>query len=556
MHSRAVRGMRLIIAAAAILLILSPQPLFAHDSSRIARLKRDTKLLSSDELGGRAPLTHGEEKTTRFIEAEMRSAGLFPGAGTSFVQPVPLLQLETLRSPTPRFEVTGPPGTVKLEYGRDLTLNARRQASQVSLDNSELVFVGYGISAIDKDWDDYAGVDVRGKTVLILINDPDWKETSRKGRFEGSAMTYYGRWMYKYEEAARHGAAAAVIIHQDESAGYPFKVLTSSLAGARFSLDKGNTQKLAAEAWITRGAAQKVLALAGWTFADLERKASMPGFRAIPLGLSTSIHFRVASNKGVSKNVLGIVPGKRRPREYVLYTAHWDHLGRCPADKTGDDICNGAIDNATGVAGLLELARAYRRGPPPERSIVFLATTGEEYGLLGSEYYATHPVYPLARTVAEIDIDPLSFMLGRTRDVSMIADQTELTATVRDVAAKQRRIVTPDPAPELGSRYRSDTLSFARAGVPIIYMQGGIDVRDRPPGTGRAALGRYFEHDYHQPSDEYHEEWDWSGALEDLDLYYRVGRDLADRTDWPNWFAKDEFRGARDQVLEDWNSAH
>lgn len=392
---------------------------------------------------------------------------------------------------------------------------------------------------------------MRGKTVLILVNDPDWRNPLGQGSFGGAAMTYYGRWTYKYEEAARQGAAAAIIIHSDAAAGYPYSVLTSSLGRARVSLDKtdGEGSLLSVEAWMTHSAAERLLGLAGQHLDQLEKEAASSGFKARALGVAADFAFKVSARQGISKNIIGLLPGKRHPDEYVLYTAHWDHLGRCPPDQRGDDICNGAIDNASGVAGLLELARAFKHAKRSGRSLLFMATTGEEYGLLGSEYYATHPIYPLRKTVAEIDIDPLNFMLGRTRDISLVADQTELAPIVRQVATARGRVVTPDSSPEEGSRYRSDTLSFSRAGVPAVVLGNGIDVIDRPPGWGKATLATYFDHHYHQPSDAYDPQWDWSGALQDLDLYFGIGEQLSNGTTWPNWYANDEFRAARDKVL-------
>lgn len=517
----------------------------------VEHLKHDTQVLSSDAFEGRGPLSAGEDKSVAYIAAAMKEAGLEPGVHGSYLQPVPLLQTQTLTNPAPRLQIAGATDSVDFAYGRDITLNTRRSTSQIDLKGSQVVFVGYGVNAPERHWNDYEGTDVRGKTVLILVNDPDWRNPLGKGPFGGAAMTYYGRWMYKYEEAARQGAAAAIIIHSDASAGYPFSVLTSSLSGARVSLDRADRGAglLAVEAWMTHAAAERLVGLAGQSLEQLEKAAAQPGFKARPLSLTANFAFKVSSRHGVSKNVVGLLPGKQRPDEYVLYTAHWDHLGHCPPDASGDDICNGAIDNASGVAGLLELARAFKHTKATGRSVLFMATTGEEYGLLGSEYYAAHPVYPLARTVADIDIDPLSYMLGPTRDISLVADQTELAAVVRRVAAAQGRVVTPDSEPEAGMRYRSDTLSFSRAGLPVVLLGNGIDVIGKPPGWGQAKLADYDEHHYHQPSDTYDPHWDWSGAVQDLALYFGIGAQLANETNWPNWYPNDEFRAARDAVL-------
>jgi len=526
-------------------------PLAAAPKFSLHTIQHDTEVLSSDAYEGRGPLGAGADKTIAYLVAAMKRAGLAPGFHGEYVQAVPLLEAETLAQPPPRVEIKGGTVTLDFAYGKDVTLNTRLATSKIDLRDSELVFVGYGVNAPERDWNDYAGVDVRGKTVLVLINDPDWQSTTAEGPFGGIAMTYYGRWMYKYEEAARQGAAAAIIVHGDAAAGYPFSVPASSLGGARVSLEKSDVgASLQVESWITHGAAERVVAAAGESLDALEHAAGARGFKARPLGIKADIAFEVKSRRGISKNVLGLLPGKRRPDEVVIYTAHWDHLGHCPPDSKGDTICNGAIDNATGVAGLLELARVFRRSARTDRSILFVSTTGEEYGLLGSEYYATHPAYPLAGTVAEIDLDPLSFMLGRTRDISLVADQTELAAVVRASAAAQGRVVKPDASPEAGDRYRSDTLSFARVGIPVVLLGNGVDVAGKPAGAGKAMLADYFEHRYHQPSDEYDPHWDWSGALQDIELYFDIGRRLANTTSWPNWYADDEFRAVRDRVLQ------
>jgi len=542
----------LLAAAGGMIFLVAKPAVSATPAFSLESLKRDTQVLSGDAFEGRGPLSAGEDKTVAYVTAAMKTAGLEPGFNGSYTQPVPLVQTETQKSPGPRFEITGPSGKQDFSYQQEVTLNTRRSTSEIDLKNSEVVFVGYGVNAPERQWNDYYGIDVRGKTVLILINDPDWQNPLGKGPFGGAAMTYYGRWMYKYEEAARQGAAAAIIIHSDAAAGYPFSVLTSSLGGARVSLDRkdDNTRLLDVEAWMMHSAAERLVESSGQKLDELEKAAALPGFKARPLNVAANFAFKVKMSHGVSKNILGVLPGKRHADEYVIFTAHWDHLGHCPPDQSGDDICNGAIDNATGVAGLLELARAYKRSTKTNRSILFMATTGEEYGLLGSEYYATHPAYPLAKTVAEIDIDPLSFMLGCTRDISLVADRTELADVVRRAAAAQGRVVTLDSSPEEGNRYRSDTLSFSRAGVPAVVLGNGIDVVGQPPGWGKAKLASYSEHHYHQPSDAYDIHWNWCGALQDLALYFGIGDQLANGTTWPNWYADDEFRAARDRVLK------
>lgn len=520
-----------------------PQP-----SISIALAQKHAAILASDAFEGRAPLTDGEERTVSYIAKAMAEAGLHPGNGSSWFQDVPLVEITA--SPKAELHIKGSAGELDLRYHDDMMLYTRRPETRVKLTESDIVFVGYGINAPERGWNDYAGVDVRGKTVLILINDPDWAEPAAHGPFGGRRMTYYGRWSYKYEEAARQGAAAALIIHDTKAASYPFQVLQTSLAGASYSLAPrdGGASLVSLEGWLTKDAATRLVEASGRRLEALEAAAKQPGFRAIPLGLKASATLDNRLRFGRSRNVIGILPGRERPDEYVLYTAHWDHLGRCPADATGDNICNGAVDNASGVAGILALADAHRRLGPAARSIVFMATTGEEYGLLGSQHYANEPVVPLGSTVAAIDIDPLNVRLGRTSDVMLVADQTELSAYVRRAAAAQGRVVVGDSAPELGNRYRSDTLSFARAGIPIVYAESGMNARDRGEAWGKAQTDRYYAERYHQPADEYDSNWNWDGALDDLELHFRVGRDLADGSDWPNWYRNDEFRAARDRV--------
>ena len=539
-----------LLSSLTFTVLLTHSFVVAAEPASLERMKHDTQVLSSDAFEGRAPLTAGEDKAVAYIADAMKQIGLKPGVGESYLQPVPMLQSETLTDPEPRLTVTGPKGSASFGYQQDITLNTARNAPKVNLEGSNVVFVGYGINAPEKHWNDYAGVDVRGKTVIILINDPDWRNSTTQGAFDGKRMTYYGRYAYKFQEAARQGAAAAIVIHSDASAGYPFSVPASSLAAATDVLDHSGegSNQLWVKSWMTRAAAEKLMQTAGQNLDQLEKAAAEPDFKARPLNIQANFSFGVRLKRGVSKNVIGFIRGSKRPDEYVIYTAHWDHLGHCPPDETGDDICNGAIDNASGVAGLLELARMFRSGIAPDRSIIFLSTTGEEQGLLGSEYYAAHPVFPLAQTVAEIDLDPVSFMLGATRDISLVSDQTELADVVRQAAASQNRVVTKDSAPEQGNRYRSDTLSFARAGVPVVLIAAGLDVIGKPAGWGSRLFERYNTQHYHQPSDAYDPNWDWSGALTDLDFFFRVGDQLARMAGWPNWYPTDEFRHVRDAV--------
>ena len=508
-------------------------------------LREHTRILSSDAFEGRAPGTPAEEKTVNYIAAEMEKAGLKPGNGTGWFQQVPLI--ETRLDPAMRFAFAGR-GALVLAYGADIMVDTKRTTPTVSIADSPVVFVGYGIHAPERGWDDYAGVDVRGKTVLLLVNDPDWRLPVGQGAFGGRAMTYYGRWNYKHDEAALRGAAAVLVIHQTEPAAYPWSVVTSSWSGPRIDIareDRGASRP-AFEGWITGAAANSLLRAAGTTLADAEARAGRPGFKAIPIPLKLTATSSNAVRPFASRNVIGILPGRTRPGEFVLYTAHWDHLGHCPPAANGDDICNGALDNASGVAGLLALAKAQVNAGPAARSILFLSVTGEESNLLGSGYYAAHPVYPLAQTVGGVNMDGLN-VIGRTSDLVIVgAGKSELEPLLAAAAARQSRRIEPEPTPEKGYYYRSDHFSFAKLGVPMLDAESGIDVRGKGKAYGQAANDDYTAHRYHQPSDEYDANWDWSGAIEDLALYYNVGRQLAESRRWPNWYPTAEFRAARD----------
>ncbi|CAA9496638.1 MAG: FIG00635959: hypothetical protein, partial [uncultured Sphingomonadaceae bacterium] len=383
-----------------------------------ATLTTVTQILSSDAYEGRAPTTPGEEKTVRLIADRFEKAGLQPGNNGSWHQNVPLV--ETTATPT-ALRITGGKAPLTLNYRTDMVANSYQVQPRVSLDNSDVVFVGYGINAPERGWNDYAGVDVRGKTVIILVNDPDYETQGLQGTFGGRAMTYYGRWTYKYEEAARQGAAAALIVHDEVPAAYPWGVVTSSWTGPQYNMDDPNNHMDQSKiiGWVTNDAARRLLANAGQDLGTLTAAAKRPGFKAVPLGTRASVSLTQKIKRQASRNVIGILPGTTRPNEYVIYTAHWDHLGRCDPDPDGDDICNGALDNATGTAGLIALAEAHVRAGRPERSIIFLAVTAEESGLLGSRFYGENPVYPLAQTVGGVNMDGLN-IIGNTRDLVVV----------------------------------------------------------------------------------------------------------------------------------------
>lgn len=523
----------------------------------VDQLKRDTQALSADSFEGRGPGTAGEAKTVDYIIARMTELGLKPGNKGRWTQDVPLASI-TL-DPKVTLDITGGAAPIRLGYVDDMVMWTKRQVEKQVLDTSQMVFVGYGINAPERGWNDYAGVDVRGKTVVILVNDPDW-ETKAAGKdaglFEGRAMTYYGRYDYKFEEAARQGAAAALIIHDTEPAAYPFTVLTSSAKGPRIDLDlpgKG-MEKLGVEGWMTKPAATRVLAAAGLDLAALEAAAKIKGFKAVETKLAASAVLENTITRSASKNVMGMVEGAKRPGEIVLFTGHWDHLGRCAADKTGDDICNGAVDNASGIAGLLGIAGDFaagaRAGKRPDRSVLFVAVTGEEAGLLGSRWYAENPVYPLGMTVGGVNMDSLN-VIGRTDGVTITgAGKSDLEAIAAEIAKAQGRTVMAESTPEKGYYFRSDHFSFARLGVPMLAAGSGGEVVGKPKGYAEAQERDYEANRYHQPSDEYDPGWDWSGAIADLELYARMGAWLANGAEWPNWMPDSEFRAVRDASRE------
>ncbi len=512
----------------------------------LATLTTATQILSSDEYEGRAPTTAGEDKAVAYIAQRFEKAGLQPGHKGSWYQNVPMVEISTEPSP---LRITGGSAPIAFGWRTDFVANTYQVAPKVALEDSEMVFVGYGINAPERGWNDYAGIDVRGKTVVILVNDPDWQDDDLEGPFNGKAMTYYGRWTYKYEEAARQGAAGAFIVHDSDPAAYGWNVVQSSWTGPQYNLDEpgGHMDQSKVIGWLTNPAAKRLLAASGQDLAALAASARRPGFKAVPLRTRASVSLTNAIKRQSSRNVVGILPGAKRPNEYVLYTAHWDHLGRCDADSTGDDICNGALDNATGTAGLIALAEAHSKRGNADRSIVFLAVTGEESGLLGSKYYAENPLYPLAQTAGGINMDGLN-VVGNTRDFIVIGKgKSELENYMKRATDRYGLTVKNEPAPQAGYFYRSDHFSLAKQGVPMLYAEGGEDLVEGGTEAGHAAAEDYRTHRYHQPSDEYDPKWNWSGAIRDLEIYWLIGRELADSMDWPNWNPGDEFRAPRDK---------
>ena len=503
--------------------------------------------LASDEFEGRAPRTPGERRTVEYLEQQFRAAGLEPGVGGGYLQEVPLVEIATHADPT--MELEGRSGSLSLRYGDEMVVWTRRPVPESRLRDTEVVFAGYGIVAPEYDWNDYAGLDVRGKIVLVLVNDPGYA-TQDPALFTGNAMTYYGRWTYKFEEAVRQGAAGLFVIHETRPAAYPWDVVRNGAAKPQFDLrlEDAASRRLALEGWVTHEAAARLLALAGQDYETLKQAAAKRGFRAPALGLTASVGVRNDVTYGTSCNVVGRVPGQERPAEHFVYTAHWDHLGTLPdASADADRIFNGAADNATGVAALIEIGRAFAAARPrPQRSLLFVAVTLEESGLLGSEYFAANPPVPVAQMVGGLNMDNLA-PIGPARDVTVLGyDASELQDYLARAAARQGRVLAREPTPEKGLFYRSDHFNLAKRGVPMLYPKSGVDSVANGADLGRAWLDDYVANRYHKPSDEYDPGWDVRGTLEDLALYYDVGLALANSDDWPNWRAGNEFRAIRD----------
>jgi Zn-dependent M28 family amino/carboxypeptidase len=502
--------------------------------------------LSSDEFEGRKPGTAGERKTLDYLVKEFEQMGLKPGNGDSYLQPVPFVEI------TPGSDTALRIGATDLRYGEDMVLWTKRLENEINVEDSPVVFVGYGIVAPEYGWDDYEGLDVRGKTVVMLINDPGFA-TQDPELFRGNAMTYYGRWTYKFEEAARQGAAAALIVHDDKPAAYPWGTVQNSWMGPQLDMvaADGNASRVDLEGWISLAAAESLFQANGSSYQALREAASRPGFKPIPLKERASGSLRNLIRRGNSANVAAVLPGTERPDEFIVYMAHWDHLGRSLA-RTGDNIFNGALDNATGTAGLLTLARAFTQpGQATKRSVLFLAVTLEESGLLGSAYYAANPLVPLTQTVAALNMDAISWG-GPTRDVTVVGSgSSQLEEYLTRAASTQDRVVKPEPTPENGFFFRSDHFNFAKVGVPALYIKLGIDDREQGEAFGRERQTAYTLNDYHKPSDEYRPGMDLRGGLEDLALLQQIGAELASNEDFPQWYEGSEFRAARERSFSE-----
>jgi Zn-dependent M28 family amino/carboxypeptidase len=513
-------------------------------------LARHIKVLASDEFEGRMPFTRAETKTINYLQQQFAALGMEPGNGTSFLQEVPMVNITT--NAAVEMKVQSVRGSFSLKGYDEYVLWTDKDEANVTVDKSELVFAGYGVVAPEYNWNDYAGLDVKNKIVLVLVNDPGFN-SGDSTLFKGKTMTYYGRWTYKFEEAARQGAKGCLIIHNTAAASYPFSVVQNNWNTSQLHLDERgkNVKNCDVIGWVSTSAANKLLAVAGKD-SSLLASADKRGFKPTALGvqLTTSLQVKATYNK--SSNVIAKITGTRRPDEVIVYTAHWDHLGYGKPDETGDSIYNGALDNASATAGLLELARAFKSlKTKPERTIVFLSVTAEEQGLWGSAYYARNPVYPAEKTVANINMDGLN-PFEKTNDIIIVgAGQSELEDYLKEAAEKAGRYVAYEQHPEAGYYYRSDHFNFAKAGIPALYTESGIDVVGKGKAYGLKLEDDYREKHYHRPSDEYDEKtWTLKGGIEDLKLLFQVGKRLSLENKWPEWKPGSEFKALRDKMMK------
>jgi Zn-dependent M28 family amino/carboxypeptidase len=512
------------------------------------------RTLSSDAFEGRGPGTPGEDKSVAYIQAQMQRIGLQPGNHGEWFQTVPMVETTAAPGTTLTIDVAGKPHVLKA--GDDMVIGTRTGQPEVKIDGSDLVFVGYGVDAPERDWNDYAGIDVKGKTVVMLVNDPCF-HANDDSLFDGKRMTYYGRWTYKFEEAARQGAAAALIVHDTAGASYGWDVVKNSWSGVQYDLPASAdpAPRLPAQGWITGEQAKALFADAGLDLDALRAAANKRGFKAVPMKAKLSLDLKSTIAEKSSRNVVGLLPGTTHPDEAIVYMAHWDHLGKHDdeqnAQGTADVIYNGAVDNATGVAGILEIADAFaHQSPKPERSVLFVAVTLEESGLLGSAYYAAHPAIPLDHTVAVVNIDAMG-VSGRTRDVTVVGmGSSQLEDILKPILDKQGRTMHSESHPEAGGYFRSDHFSFAKAGVPALYMDAGDDLVDGGTAAGEAAAKDYGDNRYHAPGDEYDAAtWKLDGTMQDLEAEYAVGRQLASSDQWPDWYEGNAFKALRDKAM-------
>lgn len=528
----------------------------ALDSITANDILQHTKALSTDEFEGRGPGTKGEDLTIKYLTEQFQKFGLKPGnPDGTYVQNVPLTGFTAAATAS----FTAGAKKIDLKFPDDYVAVSRRQVPESKVENSDIVFVGYGVVAPEYGWDDYKGVDVRGKTIVMLINDPAIPDSSDPNKldekmFKGKAMTYYGRWTYKYEMATEKGAAAAIIIHETGPAGYPYEVVSGSWSRENFDIqtpDK-NMKRPAVEAWITLDRAKELLTAGGQDFDTLKKAALSKDFKPVTLNAKANFDIKNTLRDINSHNVVAKLEGSDPvlKNEYVIYSAHWDHLGRDPKLQ-GDQIYNGAIDNASGCAALLDIAEAFTKLPtPPKRSILFLSVTGEEKNLLGSKYYATNPLYPLNKTLANINMDGVN-QWGRTKDVTMVGDDnSSLVDLLRETAKEQGRVVNPDPEPEKGFYYRSDHFEFAKQGVPALYPDSGVSYVGKDENYSKQKRDEYTSKDYHKVSDEVKADWDLTGAVDDAQLLTTIGYRVAQADKFPEWKEGNEFKAKRDAMMK------
>ena len=510
-----------------------------------ARLSEHVRILSDDSFMGRGIATPAEDMVIRYLSEQYAAAGFEPGGpGGAWTQDVALNRF-TASNIHADFRVGGE--TIALNQGQQITISTRLPGDHVAIADAPLVFVGYGITAPERDWDDFKGMDVRGKVLVALVNDADFEDPSLN-TFNGRAMTYYGRWTYKYEEAARQGAAGLIIVHETAPASYGWTTVQNSWSGPQFDIVRANpaAERTGMEAWVQRDVAVDLFRRAGLDFETLKVQARRRDFHPVELtGARFNGSFDVATSRVTTHNVIARLPGTTHPDETILYTGHWDHIGVGTPDANGDAIFNGAVDNATGTAGLLEMARLWGAGPRPERSIVMISFTAEESGLLGSEFYAANPVWPLATTVAGFNMDSMN-VYGRVSELGIVGyGQSDLDERLTTQAVAQGRTVAPDTNPAAGSYFRSDHFPLAKRGVPMAYSHGSGAFRDAPFDTRNASRDEYGARRYHQADDEWSADWDLRGQIEDLEVLYRAGQALANSRDWPAWKPGSEFGPAR-----------
>jgi len=499
--------------------------------------------LASDEFLGRKPFTEGEVKTVNYLKGEFEKLGLLPGNGDSYFQEVPMVEITG--TPSENMVISGKNGNINLEALKDFVATTNKAVTDVNLDNSELVFAGYGIVAPEYGWNDYKGIDWKGKTAVVLINDPGFK-SGDSTLFKGNEMTYYGRWTYKYEEAARQGADGLIIIHDTEPASYGWNVVESGWSGARLIIESDLPQ-LNVESWISSESAKKMFEASSMKGQDYKTMSRTKDFKPVPLDITVSVGIKNKIKKDVSKNVVALIPGTDRKDEYIIYSAHWDHFGVGKVIE-GDSIYNGSVDNASGTAGLLAMAEAFKKSENTKRSIVFIAVTAEEQGLLGSAYYSEFPIYKPKKTVANINIDALDSP-GKMKDLTITGfGQSEMDEYAKEAASQQHRYIIPDPEAEKGYFFRSDHFNFAKIGIPALYASGSYEGFDKSIEDIKAYNDNYRIHKYHQPSDEYDAETtELSGVQLDLQLFFNIGLKLANEDYFPKWYEGSEFKAARDK---------